>query len=60
MKCDWVFLTKNNRTIKSTIQETRLPELGDGKVFHGIGFEVQAVITNRIYNKNNLIFAVEH
>lgn len=58
MKCDWIFLAKDYRKEES-LEESFLPNIGDGKNYDNKGFEVVFVVTNRVSAPAPLIIAVE-
>jgi hypothetical protein len=59
MLCDWIFLSQDGSRTTSTLNEQRLPQLGDGKQHNGKGYEVSLVVTNRINAPNPTIVAIE-
>jgi hypothetical protein len=58
MKCDWIFVSQGWRE-EVTLDETALPNHGDGKIHANRGFEVVAVIQGLISRPNPLIIGVE-
>jgi hypothetical protein len=59
MDCDWIFINQDRSRIEITLQETAVPNLGDGKAYNGKGYEVVAVVTNRVSAPDPLVIAVE-
>lgn len=59
MDCDWIFVNADRTRIEATLQEPDLPQTGNGKVYKNKGYEVVAVVTNRITKPNPTVIAVE-
>ena len=45
MDCDWITVSQDRSREEVTLTEPNLPELGDGKIRAGKGFEVVLVVT---------------
>lgn len=59
MDCDWVFVNKNNTPAKATINEEALPNIGDGKMHDGVGYEVVFTGSKLTSRPNPVVVAVE-
>jgi hypothetical protein len=59
MDCDWIFVSQDRSREEVTLAEPNLPQLGDGKIRAGKGFEVMLVVTNRVAQPNPTVVAFE-
>jgi hypothetical protein len=59
MKCDWIFLKQDDTVTKATLEEPRIPSLGDGKNYGNKDFQVVFTGSNLISRINPVILATE-
>jgi hypothetical protein len=59
MKCDWIFLAQDRSRDEGTLEEPALPQVGDGKLHKGKGFEVAIVGEALVSRPNPVVIAVE-